>query len=755
MQECELVKRARSFLGGERLRFQEAFGMLEPLQQKDQLSVARRILERIRTIPNCLSDKVPASKMAHLRQQEALLTSKDAELSATVRHDRALEILADWFAFIDDETAPGDAETLGIAGGICKRKWNDLGQLKDLMRSAEFYRRGAENDLKADPYPHINAAFLDDLLAAAGDQPTVRRARATALRQRIVKELPAKRDWWTVATRAEALFGLGRYDDAAEALQEVDANEKRPLWKLRTMAEQIAQLAHLHAEFRASTESADPDPLKNPAIARFFDTLLPNASDAIRSVITGKVGLALSGGGFRASFYHLGVLACLAERNVLRDIDVLSCVSGGSIVGACYWLKLRQRLKQSPPPTRDDYIRLICELITHFEGAVRTDLRRSTQPSVGRAIWNFAHGGTGVLDPEKSARALEDDFYRPLWGEARPAGAPIQMHELAFKPADHNAALTGSDDFNPGKHNWLRANKVPALIINATTVNTGHAWHFTPTWMGESPWAVHSAADSIGRLEWYEYDLVNRWQMDLSRAVAASACVPMVFEPLRLASHYKDIVVSLVDGGVNDNQGTVALLASDCNVVLVSDACGQLMLESQPPAGIAAGVASAKRSMDTLMERVRLANFADLEARRRSGLLRTLVFVHMKAGLDANVIHLPFSRESYQLEVTKLSAAGVRRDLQQALAELRTDLDAFTEIESSLLMACGYKMMAKALDGDVPELSNRWQPAPYKNWPFKVSLEEITDPGIGVARLEELLKHLESGQKVTKDVKSR
>ena len=60
--------------------------------------------------------------------------------------------------------------------------------------------------------------------------------------------------------------------------------------------------------------------------------------------MVGKVGLALSGGGFRASFYHLGVLAQLAELDVLRHVEVLSCVSGGSIVGACYWLALRNRL---------------------------------------------------------------------------------------------------------------------------------------------------------------------------------------------------------------------------------------------------------------------------------------------------------------------------------------------------------------------------------------------------------------------------
>jgi Patatin-like phospholipase len=241
--------------------------------------------------------------------------------------------------------------------------------------------------------------------------------------------------------------------------------------------------------------------LEDAAINRFFRTLLPGAEDAILSVISGKVGLALSGGGFRASFFHLGVLACLAERNVLRDVEVLSCVSGGSIVGTCYWLMMRRRLLQSPPPTCDDYIKLVRHLIQHFEDAVRTDPRRSIQPSKGPALWHFLGGAKGVLDPEKMAQALEQDFYRPLWGSPRqPPNSPIRMDELAFMPADHNVVLTGSENFNPGKHNWLRAHKVPALIINATTVNTGHAWHFTSTWMGESPWAVHDGADTVRRL---------------------------------------------------------------------------------------------------------------------------------------------------------------------------------------------------------------------------------------------------------------
>jgi hypothetical protein len=67
---------------------------------------------------------------------------------------------------------------------------------------------------------------------------------------------------------------------------------------------------------------------------------------------------------------------------------------------------------------------------------------------------------------------------------------------------------------------------------------------------------------------------------------------------------------------VFDNQGTTSLLASNCNILLVSDACGQLMFEKALPRGIFGMPKFAMRAMDTLMERVRLANFGDLDSRR-------------------------------------------------------------------------------------------------------------------------------------------
>jgi predicted acylesterase/phospholipase RssA len=137
--------------------------------------------------------------------------------------------------------------------------------------------------------------------------------------------------------------------------------------------------------------------------------------------------------------------------------------------------------------------------------------------------------------------------------------------------------------------------------------------------MGKSPWATYETADCVPRLEWAYYDTGAGWTMRVGRAVVASACVPGFFTPLRIDGVYPDLEVQLVDGGIYDNQGTAALLAMSCTVMIVSDAAGQLLLEKKPTPGAKGLLHFAQRTQDTLMERIRGANHSDLGARRRSG----------------------------------------------------------------------------------------------------------------------------------------
>ncbi len=49
-----------------------------------------------------------------------------------------------------------------------------------------------------------------------------------------------------------------------------------------------------------------------------------------------NLGLALSGGGYRAAAFHVGTLKKLDELGILSKVNVLSTISGGSITGAYY-----------------------------------------------------------------------------------------------------------------------------------------------------------------------------------------------------------------------------------------------------------------------------------------------------------------------------------------------------------------------------------------------------------------------------------
>ena len=86
----------------------------------------------------------------------------------------------------------------------------------------------------------------------------------------------------------------------------------------------------------------------------------------------GRLGLALSGGGFRASFYHVGTLARLSDAGILPRVEVVSSVSGGSITAAVYGLHLRRLLEQDHADAHAEAVRATWETL---RSGVRHNLR--------------------------------------------------------------------------------------------------------------------------------------------------------------------------------------------------------------------------------------------------------------------------------------------------------------------------------------------------------------------------------------------
>ena len=183
----------------------------------------------------------------------------------------------------------------------------------------------------------------------------------------------------------------------------------------------------------------------------------------------------------------------------------------------------------------------------------------------------------------------------------------------------------------------------------------------------------------------------------LGRAVAASACVPALFDPIEMPGLYPGYTVRLVDGGVHDNQGVASLLEQECRVALVSDASGQMNSEHRPSSEIA-GVPG--RANEILMARVRESEFRELQALQKSSALNGLMFLHLRKDLNVNHIDWTGCRDPYEADdevqpqerLRTVTNYGVPRAIQDLLAGIRTDLDSFSDQEAYALMFSGYRM---------------------------------------------------------------
>jgi NTE family protein len=72
------------------------------------------------------------------------------------------------------------------------------------------------------------------------------------------------------------------------------------------------------------------------------------------------MALCLSGGGYRAMVFHIGVLWRLYESNLLTNIKRISSVSGGSITAGLLGLKWRE-LSFQPANVKNDFVPKVVE----------------------------------------------------------------------------------------------------------------------------------------------------------------------------------------------------------------------------------------------------------------------------------------------------------------------------------------------------------------------------------------------------------
>jgi NTE family protein len=451
---------------------------------------------------------------------------------------------------------------------------------------------------------------------------------------------------------------------------------------------------------------------------------------------TDKLGLALSGGGFRASLFHIGVLARMAELDLLRHVQVISTVSGGSIVGAYYYLKIKQllegrRLENGAPvqPSRQVYVDIVKEIEVDFLAAVQTNIRT-------RALLDPVKNGKMVFSDDYSrsdrmAELYHEHFYAPLWEKEGGASAePIRLKDLEISPARRPPGFDIPAEF-----------KIPILTLNATCLNTGHAWRFTASHVGEPP-RRPPTVDTNVILGYLRFDGQGappvspeqaerrREKLDdlrLADAVAASAAVPGIFAPFAIHDLYwnsrgEELVVELVDGGVFDNQGVDALFEENCTHIVCSDASGQLE-DLRAPASRTLPVLA--RSNSVLMERVRDEIYRELN---KNG-LKDFAFFHLRQTAPQSDAYPPIPGPADRSDPEKKDGHVYR------LSNLRTDLDSFTNIEAHALMYHGY-----LLSDDLAAPAGRLGSARAEDWRFLDIRSLVTnDP-------DRLLKHLVVGK---------
>lgn len=749
------VEEARKILKEKTCHYDHTFELAKRLKNYNSFNYARRLLELLYPMADAVfsNDEEEQKKQKRLlKQQQAMCTYKDIDLPLIQRLDKALEVLSEGVINAGRSTdideilmLSENPETLGIAGAIYKRKWEAEGRKDDLEKSLKYYNEGHRCDMilvnheeiaaagirspegeldvtvSIQPghkhgYPGINAAFVMDLLDNI-EHEKARTDEATTIRKELISYLTSlirvpkdKLDknaqygeWWVKMTIVEAYIGLKDYEKARDIL--VDASTTSD-WEFQASAKQLVQLLKLQGKEIM---------VQNEDVKKMLNILFKDRPKASDNISRGKIGLALSGGGFRASYYHIGVLAKLAELDLLRHVEVISGVSGGSIIAAYYYLEARLHLQSNADKEikPEDYIEIVKRVAKRFhEGTCKNVILRI----FSNMICNLKM----IFCPNYSRSVRVGELYEKLLYNRVEDGEQDDsrwLSELYIEPKGEK--LT----FNPKVDNWLRENKIPALVINATSLNTGNNWQFTASWMGEPPPSSTIQLDGKTRLRrtyYYEAPTPHK-KMRLGMAVSASTCVPGLFKPITLEKLYQDYSVRLVDGGVYDNQGISSLLDQDCNVLLISDACGQLDSKKTICSWF---LKPLFRSNMVTMERVRGSQFDEMEIRTRTGLVKASMTVHLKKELGLKNVDWIACPDPSPLNNTDTHTSyHIIKPIQASLADMRTNLDSFSDKEAYALMTSGYLMTGKAAEKDLKEVIGNKSLNITEKWPF-LAVEE-------------------------------
>lgn len=709
-------------------------------------------------------------KLNKVNQQAAIrilaeCTYQDKELSAKVRFRKALAFLEE----LDILDGPEDrAETCCLRGAVFKRKYQLNKSIYDLHKAIKYYKKAADDIQNDNGYGAVNAIFLyktlikehSDILDSIQIKHyefIINEIRTNALTHLIeVYPNSYKKPIWIDRTISELYFSDEQYEEAKKYLKRPDANEdikklqdisnstfindnirkiiqraiKIKISESRDTLITIEQLIRL---YKVQKEKISENEIL--FLEDFFEDFIEKrkVKNIIHNVLVGKLGLALSGGGFRASLFHLGVFARLAELDMLKHIDVISSVSGGSIIAMHYYLKLQALLetKENYTIQQSDYIQLVKEMEQEFLDGIQTNIRMQAFEKYNPSKETITQQIGKLYQKELFDKAVEDLV-------------PKKMKELYIFPKIDGKQV---DNFNPHFNNFEIENKVPILVINSTCLNNGHNWRFTASGMGESQYMYDTTIDKNKVHKYTRYsEFKNEFKnFTIADAVASSSCVPGLFDPIELNGAYaKGENIKLVDGGVYDNQGLASLLDEECNLIICSDASGQFNDDDAPSS---CRLSVIPRVNDSLMDRGRDQAYELIKELLNDKKIDGLCILHLKQCFEIKECTPKSCTPKVSTDIECVTG-DIYKDydveIQDALSKIRTDLDSFNDIEAYSLMYSGYTIMSKWFEAikQTQPVWNNFKTTALEDWSFLKIKQTMDDDK------ERVLEQLQESQKL-------
>jgi len=342
--------------------------------------------------------------------------------------------------------------------------------------------------------------------------------------------------WWYVAGSYDAERDLVLSLVAFALCYSGSVLAARRAWRIPQVA--AAMILFSAVWVCCSIGDALPAELAFPTFQTLFASGTSNSHnrfETVRSAYPGKhVGLALSGGGYRAAVVEAGAIAALESLQL--PITHISAVSGGSILGAYYAL--------GGDPYR------MANFVSFRQFNARRDLLD---------IQNVSRLLLSAVIPGLQVRLLPDyKFTR----------TQVQANAL------DRALLHGSrfSDIATG---------APRLMLGMTDLVSGSAVGITSSWTmtrfllappGQEVFGAREGAQQSATSRPSSFEPFRAEASKLSLLVAASGAVPLAFEPVQWQTRGDWFLLS--DGGGSDTSGMTLLLEADRRAGLKPDANG-------------------------------------------------------------------------------------------------------------------------------------------------------------------------------------